>query len=116
MAAFALLFVVFAHRPPMERALDPVTAIDYVLPDGTIADICFGMNGVSEHDHSGSHQDQAPFCDFCRLASSVFLPVPPQESFLLGTYVEIGKGGVFEPVIIDDPLPRPRSRAPPSVV
>ena len=43
LAAIALLFAVFAHQAPAARALDPVTAANLTLPDGTIADICVGL-------------------------------------------------------------------------
>lgn len=116
LAAFALLFVVFSHQPPMARALDPVTAMDYVLPDGTVADICFGTDGVSGREHSVPHEKQAPFCDYCRLAGSILLPEQPQASFPVRAFIDVGERAAFQPLFIDNPHPGPRSRAPPFIV
>lgn len=117
MAAFALLFAVFSHQAPAAaRTLDPITTQDYTLPNGTIADICFGMEGVSNGDHSTSHEKQVPFCDYCRLASTALLPEPPDEAYLIFAFLQVAERAVFEPAPVDRHHPRPRSRAPPSLV
>ncbi|WP_156387158.1 MULTISPECIES: DUF2946 family protein [unclassified Rhizobium] len=113
LTAIALLFAVFAHQVPAARVLDPVTAANLTLPDGTIADICFGSDGVSDQGHSVPHEKQAPFCDYCRLASTTLLPEPPQEHHPIRRFVDLGERAVFEPVLIAYQQPRPRSRAPP---
>lgn len=77
-AAFALVFLSFAHKPAMAKSLTPAEIAAYQLPDGTIADICFGMDGI-DHD-SGRSQPVAPVCEACRLAGAAVLPVPPQQS------------------------------------
>ncbi|MDQ0320433.1 hypothetical protein QO002_002571 [Pararhizobium capsulatum DSM 1112] len=114
-AAFALLFSVFAHQVPAARALDPVAASYLPLPDGTIADICFGTDGVSDQDHSVPHEKQAPFCDYCRLASTAFVPEAPHEHFLVRGYLRIAERAVFEPALVDRYHPRPHARAPPAL-
>ncbi len=77
-AAFALVFLSFAHKPAMAKSLSPAEIAAYQLPDGTIADICFGMDGI-DHD-SGKSQSMAPVCEACRLAAAALLPTPPQQS------------------------------------
>lgn len=77
-AAFALVFLSFAHKPAMAKSLTPAEIAAYQLPDGTIADICFGMDGI-DHDSSKS-QSMAPVCEACRLAGAALLPTPPQQS------------------------------------
>lgn len=76
-AAFALVFLSFAHKPVMAKSLTPAEIAAYQLPDGTIADICFGMDGI-DHD-SGKSQPMAPVCEACRLAGAALLPTPPQQ-------------------------------------
>lgn len=77
-AVFALVFLTFAHKPLGAKTLTPAEIAAYQLPDGSIAEICFGMDGV---DHqSGKGQSMAPVCEACRLSGSVLLPVPPVES------------------------------------
>ncbi|OCP19004.1 MULTISPECIES: hypothetical protein [unclassified Ensifer] len=77
-AAFALVILSFAHKPAMAKSLTPAEIAAYQLPDGTIADICFGMDGI-DHD-SGKSPSMAPVCEACRLAGAALLPTPPQQS------------------------------------
>ncbi|NRP19058.1 hypothetical protein LPJGGPFB_02312 [Ensifer adhaerens] len=77
-AALALVFLSFAHKPAMAKSLPPGEIAAYQLPDGTIAEICFGTDGV-DHD-SGKSQSMAPVCEACRLAGAALLPTPPQQS------------------------------------
>ncbi|MEI2299860.1 hypothetical protein [Ensifer sp. MJa1] len=77
-AVFALVFLTFAHKPLAAQTLASAEIAAYQLPDGSIAEICFGMDGV---DHqSGKGQPMAPVCEACRLSGSVLLPHPPTES------------------------------------
>ena len=77
-AVFALVFLAFAHKPLMAKTLTPAEIAAYQLPDGSMAEICFGLDGV---DHqSGKGQSMAPICEACRLSGSTLLPVPPTES------------------------------------
>ncbi|CAN7308053.1 MULTISPECIES: hypothetical protein [Ensifer] len=75
-AAFALVFLSFAHKPAMAKSLTPAEIAAYQLPDGTIADICFGMDGID----NGKSPSMAPVCEACRLAVAALLPTPPQHS------------------------------------
>lgn len=77
-AVFALVFLSFAHKPLSAKTLTPAEIAAYQLPDGTVAEICFGMDGV-DHD-SGKGQSMAPVCEACRLSGSILLPAPPVES------------------------------------
>ena len=72
LCAVALLSVGFAHRPAM--AADAPSAVElaqYVLPDGTLADIC--LNDMVD----GKHKPAAPAkCEACRIAGSLLMPAP----------------------------------------
>ncbi|MDK1373003.1 MULTISPECIES: hypothetical protein [unclassified Sinorhizobium] len=117
LAAFALVFLSFAHKPAFPKTLGPAAAAEYLLPDGTFADICFGTDGV---DHDAGQEKAptiAPVCEACRLAGSVLLPAPPQES----AAAENGNWLAKAPVIKTEvalPLLRllPPSRGPPTAV
>ncbi|WEX75865.1 hypothetical protein PYH37_004116 [Sinorhizobium numidicum] len=78
LAAFALVFLSFAHKPALAKGPSRAIAADYLLPDGTFADICFGAQGV-DHDHDKPSSGPR-VCEACRLAGSVLLPMPPEES------------------------------------
>ncbi len=112
-AVFALVFLTFAHKPLIAKTLTPAEIAAYQLPDGSIAEICFGMNGV---DHqSGKGQSMAPVCEACRLSGSILLPVPPTES------VRAGAGEwQLSPVLAENATPHqhlrllPPSRGPPA--
>lgn len=68
----ALVLVAFAHRPAVAPASAPLAAelAAYVLPDGTVPDLCL----PGEEDHGGGLSGH---CEFCRIAASVLLPAPP---------------------------------------
>ncbi|NRQ14749.1 hypothetical protein [Ensifer sesbaniae] len=77
-AVFALVFLTFAHKPLSAKTLTPAEIAAYQLPDGTLAEICFGMDGV---DHQrGKGRSMAPVCEACRLSGAILLPVPPVEN------------------------------------
>lgn len=59
----ALIMAGFAHRAmPVDAERDLPAEARYVLPDGTVLDVC--INGDSDHaDHGGA-------CEFCRIASA----------------------------------------------
>ncbi|WP_324763348.1 hypothetical protein SO078_07675 [Sinorhizobium meliloti] len=80
LAAFALLFLSFAHKPALAKAIGPAISAEYLLPDGTFADICFGTGGVDHDTGHGKASSSAPVCEACRLAASVLLPAAPDES------------------------------------
>ncbi|TCN30416.1 hypothetical protein [Sinorhizobium americanum] len=77
LAAVALVFLSFAHRPSL-IGTNAALAAEYRLPDGSFAEICFGTEGVDHED--GKVPAVAPICEACRLAASVLLPDPPQAS------------------------------------
>ncbi|ASY56569.1 MULTISPECIES: hypothetical protein [Sinorhizobium] len=78
LAAFALVFLSFAHKPSLVIGTNAALAAEYRLPDGSFAEICFGTEGVEHED--GKAPPIAPICEACRLAASVLLPEPPQAS------------------------------------
>ena len=111
LSALALLLLFVAHQPAFARQITPDVAAAYVLPDGSIGEICFGTDGVK--DHGTPTGELASICDYCRLASTTLLPEPPQEHHPIRRFVDLGERAVFEPVLIAYQQPRPRSRAPP---
>ena len=79
LCAVSLLLVAFAHKPIVvsatASAYQGAEIADYVLPDGTLPDICL----TGEED---GHHSTASHCEACRIVSSVDLPAP-FEGFLL---------------------------------
>ncbi|WP_455271570.1 DUF2946 family protein [Rhizobium herbae] len=114
LSALALLFLSFAHQPAFARQISPSMAADYLLPDGTIGDICFGLDGVDSKEHGSSHEALAPVCDYCRLSASVLLPAPAGEGYLViraAFLVSIHPD--FEALFVSHARLLPQSRAPP---
>jgi hypothetical protein len=112
LSALALLFLSFAHQPVFARQFAPAMAANYVLPDGTIADICFGLDGVD--DHKSPHEALAPVCDYCRLAGSIALPTSPSDSYLILRVAALVESQPnFLAVFVEHPRALPQSRAPP---
>lgn len=115
-AAFALLFLSFAHKPVLAERLNPALGSEHLLPDGTFADICFGTEGVDHNHGRGKAPLRAAMCEACRLATSVLLPEPPADS----TPAENGNW-LVEPLPIEAQATRtplrllPPSRGPPSL-
>ncbi|MDF1608536.1 hypothetical protein PZ897_10145 [Hoeflea sp. YIM 152468] len=80
--ALSLLFVAFAHIPlsanasavALQFAYADVDISDFILPDGTLADLCLRGEGSGE-------QALGSDCDACRIVSAFDLPV------LLGGYL-----------------------------
>ncbi|MEM5473633.1 hypothetical protein WNZ14_18025 [Hoeflea sp. AS60] len=73
LCALSLLLVAFAHQPLTlpagAAAYAGVDIADYVLPDGTLPDLC--LDGGEDGHHSVSSH-----CEACRIVSSVDLPSP----------------------------------------
>lgn len=112
LSALALLFLSFSHQPAFARQMTPAMAGEYILPDGTLADICFGSDGVD--DHKSPHEGLAPVCDYCRLAASIALPTPPSDAYLIlrvAAFVE--SKADFPAFFVEHPRALPQSRAPP---
>lgn len=115
--AFALLLLSFAHQPVQAR-MNAVIGTDYVLPDGTIGDICFGSDGVAAADGKPAggkrHGALAPVCEACRLSASLLVPLPADLSFLIvGEAVGACGFAAFSPLVVNHPHPVPPSHAPP---
>ncbi|WP_394691829.1 hypothetical protein [Hoeflea sp.] len=72
--ALALLMVAFAHQPPAVSVKLPAYAgvdfAEYILPDGTLPDLC-----LTGEDH-GSHHGKSNHCEACRISASADLPLP----------------------------------------
>ncbi|WP_340160009.1 hypothetical protein [uncultured Hoeflea sp.] len=73
LCALSLLLVAFAHKPLVTSAAASgyagVDIADYVLPDGTLPDLCLG--GEADGHHSGPTH-----CEACRIFTSVDVPSP----------------------------------------
>ena len=73
LCALSLMLVAFAHRPlAVAAAASAYANVDvaaYVLPDGTLPDLCLD-------DEKSGHHSAASHCEACRIVSSVDLPVP----------------------------------------
>ncbi|MDZ7603850.1 MAG: hypothetical protein U1A06_21010 [Hoeflea sp.] len=73
LCALSLLLVAFAHRPLAVESAPAISTADlaaYVLPDGTLPDLCL-TGGDDGADHSA-----ATHCEACRIVSAVDLPSP----------------------------------------
>ncbi|MDX0455462.1 hypothetical protein GOC90_21785 [Sinorhizobium medicae] len=108
LAAFALVFLSFAHRPALAEGISPAVAAEYVLPDGTFADVCFGADGV-DLDTGHGKLSFAPVCEACRLAASVLLPVAPDESLPARN----GNWAAGTPIIVTEAVLLPLRLVPP---
>ncbi|WP_137128997.1 hypothetical protein [Rhizobium sp. FY34] len=113
LCVIALLCLGLAHKAPAVEATIP--AIDmsaYILPDGTLPDLC-----LSQHHDETQHHDKGramPGCEACRLGASVLLPAPAD---VVGQAVEPGLAPVFmlpsAPVFRQLIAPNARPRGPP---
>lgn len=104
--AMVFLSIGFAHRTPAAVATD-VQSLAYVLPDGSFADLCIA-------DHGQKHAKPATDCEACRLAASVILPEPSNESWLLSQFASLGEIAPAEQTTRSAHLlDRPRLRGPP---
>ncbi|WP_085034102.1 hypothetical protein [Ensifer aridi] len=113
-AAFALVFLSFAHKPALAKGLSLATSAEYLLPDGTFADICFGTEGVDHDAGRGKSSSSAPICEACRLAASVLLPTPTGESMPAERGNWLAKAPIVEAAAALAPLRLlPPSRGPP---
>ncbi|MDH6264652.1 hypothetical protein M2360_000033 [Rhizobium sp. SG_E_25_P2] len=70
LCALLLVMLGFAHKPVQTFAAGSTPGAFYTLPDGSIADICYGddEDGAKKHAY-----DQG--CDACRLVASTLLPI-----------------------------------------
>lgn len=71
LCAVALLFVGFAHQPASASQPDVFELAQYVLPDGTIPDLC--LDGMVD----GKAKHAMPIkCEACRIGSAMLMPQP----------------------------------------
>lgn len=68
--ALLLVLLGFTHKPVASFASTNAPGAIYALPDGSIADICYG-----DEDNGAKKQIHDRGCDACRLAASTVLPV-----------------------------------------
>lgn len=72
--ALLLTMVGLSHQPPPGvRDVATYDVAVYVLPDGTIPELC-----VSTEDGGAPHHGVATTCEACLIASSTLLPVPAE--------------------------------------
>ena len=71
LCALSLLLVAFAHKPvtvsAAALAYDGVDIAEFVLPDGTLPDLCLS-------DEENGHSSAYNHCEACRIFGSVELP------------------------------------------
>lgn len=73
LCALSLLLVAFAHKPltlaAAASAYDGVNIAEFVLPDGTLPDLCLS-------DEEDGHHSTYNHCEACRILASADLPSP----------------------------------------
>ena len=71
LCAVALLFVGFVHRPAMAAMPMDIELAEYVLPDGSIADLCLNdmVGGKTKQAMPGK-------CEACRIGGAMLMPEP----------------------------------------
>jgi hypothetical protein len=105
LCAVGLLFVAFAHRPAVATGPGPAELAAYVLPDGSMADLCI-------NDTVDNKIKPAPGakCEACRIAGATLLPAPAD---LAGTVLTIRRIALLPPMEEALPSRRERPGAPP---
>ena len=71
LCAVALLFVGFAHRPASAHEPTALELAQYVLPDGTMADLCLNDRVDGKARHVAPEK-----CEACRIGAAVLMPEP----------------------------------------
>ena len=73
LCALSLMLVAFAHKPLVPSATASayaeVNIAEYILPDGTLPELCLDGEADTHHAAAGT-------CEACRIVSSVDLPAP----------------------------------------
>lgn len=71
LCAVALLFVGFAHQPASASGPNGFELTQYVLPDGTVPDLCLNdmVDGKTKHVMPVK-------CEACRIGSALLMPAP----------------------------------------
>ena len=90
LCAVGLLFVAFAHRPAVAAGPGPAELAAYVLPDGSMADLCI-------NDTVDNKIKPAPGakCEACRIAGATLLPAPAD---LAGTVLTVRRIALLPPM------------------
>ena len=105
LCAVALLFVGFAHQPVSASQPGIFELAEYVLPDGTIPDLC--LDGMVD----GKEKHAAPLkCEACRIVGGLLLPAPANLS---GVRLAFRHVSPLPSVAEALPSPRERPGAPP---
>ena len=73
--AIALVFAAFAHRAVAPADYGDADLTAYVLPDGTLPNLCLPAKDGDGHDGPSGHP-----CEFCRIAASFDLPPPAADA------------------------------------
>lgn len=112
LCAIALLSVGFAHKVPVvfPEQIAAAELAAYVLPDGTLPDICLTMEHGSDRDHAYSGD-----CEACRLSATILLPAPAD---MVGERIALAEEPLFVPRAAVIPrlilAPNASPRAPPA--
>ena len=105
LCAVGLLFVAFAHKPAVAAGPGPAELAAYVLPDGSMADLCI-------NDTVDNKIKPAPGakCEACRIAGATLLPAPADRA---GTVLTVRRIALLPPMEEALPSRRERPGAPP---
>lgn len=108
--ALVLVLVGLSHQPPQAVGQLPAAEVaQYVLPDGSLPDLC-----ISSDEGENPHRLAGSVCDACLISSSTLLPMPADR---IGRHMGIVLA-VFSPVNQHESyrrlfLPNTAPRAPP---
>lgn len=90
----ALVMAAFAHRGAMAVPV-PAELAAYVLPDGSLPDICLtGDTNDTGHDHA------SVACEFCLIAGSAGLPAPVADGIRYDLPVARADGFLAAPAAV----------------
>jgi hypothetical protein len=107
--ALAMLAVGFSCKALLSEKISDPTAVAYMLPDGSVADICSGKESGQQEKHHAF----AEICDMCLLAMAPGLQIT--DDFVV---VVPGEASIIYAQAAQIPAPSrsidaPRSRGPP---
>jgi hypothetical protein len=108
----AVVLSAFAHRPLLDEP-QPLELAQYVLPDGTLPDLCL----TQERDGDPRHHHHHAFCDFCVIAgaSAPAQPVAVALSQPLQFVLAVIKPQMTAPPVATIDLATASLRGPPAV-
>lgn len=111
MCALALLSLGFAHKVPVVfPAYSQAEIVAYMLPDGTVPELCHTLHDTDDTSHHGNGTF-SQICEACRIAGSIVLPLPTDTSgirFAISTQVHFSFDApdVMPRVLAPSALPR----------